>query len=133
EARAEHGLRLALLPVTLDDEARERPREEEEIVPVGHAFERREATHAVAAEFRLHVDVVDDLRREDGAPAEDCAPVGLLLADVSADGVVAVAGRHASPPRARASARPARGCRSCRAACRRRTSGTRAGPRAPRS
>src|SRR5262245_66036530 len=36
-------------------------------------LEEREAAHAVAAELRLHMDVVDDLRREDVAPAEDKA------------------------------------------------------------
>ena len=71
EARAEHRLRHALLAVALDDEARERAGEEDELVPVRHRLEDREAAHPVAAELGLHVDVVDDLRREDPAPAED--------------------------------------------------------------
>ena len=34
-------------------------------------LEQREAAHAVAAELGLHMDVVDDLGREDLALAED--------------------------------------------------------------
>ena len=71
EARAEHGLRLALLAVALDDEARQRARQEHEVVPVRDLLEDREAAHAVAPELGLHVDVVDDLGREDLALPED--------------------------------------------------------------
>ena len=76
EARAEHRGRVALLAVALDDEPRERPREEDELVPVRDLLEDREAAHAVAAELGLHVDVVDDLGREDAAPPEDLACAG---------------------------------------------------------
>ena len=71
EARAEHGRRVALLAVALDDEPRQRPGEEDELVPVRDRLEDREAAHAVAAELGLHVDVVDDLGREDAAAPED--------------------------------------------------------------
>ena len=71
EAGAEHRRRHAFLSVALDDEARERAGQEHQLVPVRNRLEEREPTHAVAAELRLHVDVVNDLRREDPAPAED--------------------------------------------------------------
>ncbi len=71
EARAEHGRRVALLAVALDDEARQRSRQEHELVPVRDRLEDREAAHAVAAELGLDVDVVDDLGREDAAAPED--------------------------------------------------------------
>ena len=45
-------------------------------------------------ELGLHVDVVDDLRREDRAPAEDGSALGLLLSDVVAGVVVAITRRH---------------------------------------
>ena len=115
EACAEHGLRLALLAVPLDHEASQRPRHEHQLIPVRHRLEDREAAHAVAPELGLHMDVVYDLRGEDLAVPED----GLR----GRGGLVG----HASPPRERASARTARGCRSCRASYRRRTSGTLAG------
>ncbi len=70
EPRAEDRLGLALLAVALDDEAGQRPREEHELVPVRDLLEHREAAHPVAAELGLHVDVVDDLRREDPAVPE---------------------------------------------------------------
>ncbi len=70
-ARADHRLGLAFLAIALDDEARQRAGQEGEIVPMGDLLEQREAAHAVAAELGLHVDVVDDLRREDLAMAED--------------------------------------------------------------
>src|SRR2546425_3071105 len=50
EARTEHGLRLALLSVTLDDEAGERAWKEHQLVPVRHLLEDREAAHPVTAE-----------------------------------------------------------------------------------
>ena len=77
EARAEHRLGHALLAVALDHEAGERARQEDQLVPVRDLLEHREAAHPVAAELGLHVDVVDDLRREDLAVAEDGALAGL--------------------------------------------------------
>ena len=94
EARPEHGLRLALLPVALDHEPGQRPRQEHQVVPVRDLLEHREPAHAVAAELGLHVDVVEDLRREDRAAAEARAVRGLSLADVAAELVVAVGRRH---------------------------------------
>ncbi len=112
EPRAEDRLGLALLAVALDDEPGERPRQEHELVPVRDLLEHREAAHPVAAELGLHVDVVDDLRREDPAVPE---LVGACLVC------------HGVPPTGRACARSARACRSCRASCRRRTSASPAG------
>ena len=94
EARAEHRLRHAFLAVALDHEPGQRPGQEHELVPVRHALERREAAHAVAAQLGLHVDVVDDFRGEDRAAPQHRTPVGLALAVVVADGVVAVARGH---------------------------------------
>jgi hypothetical protein len=71
EARAENGLRDALLAIPLDHETREGPGQEHQIVPARHVLEDREAAHAVAAELGLHMDVVDHLRREDLAAPED--------------------------------------------------------------
>jgi hypothetical protein len=71
ETRPEHRLRLALLAVALDHEAGEGAGEEDELVPVRHRLEDREAAHPVAAELGLDVDVVDDLRGEDPAAPED--------------------------------------------------------------
>ena len=79
EARAEHGLGHALLAVALDHEARERAGQEDQLVPVRDLLEHREAAHPVAAELGLHVDVVDDLRREDLAAAEDRLLAGCVL------------------------------------------------------
>ena len=121
EARAEHGLGLALLAVALDDEARQRAGQEHELVPVRDLLEHREAAHPVAPELGLHVDVVDDLGREDLALPEDRVRARVRSRLPSASSL-----------RARACARTARGCRSCRAACRTRTSGARAGRRARR-
>ena len=133
EARAEHGLRLALLAVALDHEAGERAGEEDELVPVRHRLEDREAAHPVAAELGLHVDVVDDLRREDPAAAEDVlARRGGLVRPGFLVGAGASPSSEVSGTRP-AFAQRARGCRSCRAPCRRRTSGTRAASRARRS
>ncbi len=73
EAGAEDRLRHALLPIALDYEARERSRQEHQVVPVRHLLEHREPAHPVAAELGLHVDVVDDLRREDLRLSEDVA------------------------------------------------------------
>ena len=73
EARAEDGLRVALLPVALDHEPRQRARQEDQVVPTRELLEHREAAHPVAPQLGLHVDVVDDLRREDRAAAEDLA------------------------------------------------------------
>ena len=73
EAAAEHRLGLALLAVALDHEPRQRPGQEDQLVPVRDLLEHREAAHPVAAELGLHVDVVDDLRGEDRAAAEDLA------------------------------------------------------------
>ncbi len=79
EARAQHRLRHALLAVALDDEARERARQEDQLVPVRHRLEDREAAHPVAPEIGLHVDVVDHLRREDPASTEDVLAGGCAL------------------------------------------------------
>ena len=70
-ARADDRLGVAFLPITLDDEPRQRAGQESEVVPMRDLLEEREAAHAVAAELRLHMDVVDDFRREDLALAED--------------------------------------------------------------
>ena len=158
ETCAEHRLRLALLAVALDHEAGERAGEEDELVPVRHRLEDREAAHPVAAELRLHVDVVDDLGREDPAVAEDVLLAGRRFvghhASIPASRRWSRA-RQASPLRlttmpvrtrrgeaclalpaaatfvitAPASARKAPACRSCRAPSRRRTSGSRAARR----
>ena len=79
EARAEHRLGLALLAIALDHEARERAGQEDQLVPVRDLLEHREAAHPVAPELGLHVDVVDDLRREDLAAPEDGALGGCVL------------------------------------------------------
>ena len=71
EAGAEHRLRLALLAVALDHEARQRAGQEHQLIPVRDRLEHREPAHPVSPELRLHVDVVDDLLREDRAPSED--------------------------------------------------------------
>ena len=63
----EHRLRVALLPVSLDHEARQGAREEGEIVPARNLLEHREAAHAVPSELGLDVDVVDDLGCETGS------------------------------------------------------------------
>src|SRR5437899_6962362 len=63
-ARTDDGLGLAFLAIALDDEARERTRQERQIVPAGDLFEQREAAHAIAAEFRFYMNVVDDCGRE---------------------------------------------------------------------
>ena len=119
EARAEHRLRLALLAVALDHEAGERAGQEDQLVPVRDLLEHREAAHPVAPELGLHVDVVDDLRREDLAAPRTVRWRGCVLVG------------H-RPPRGPACARSARACRSCRASCRRRTSAARAACRARR-
>ena len=84
----------ALLAIALDDEARERARQEGEVVEGRDVLEEREAPHPVAAELRLDVDVVDHLRREDAAPTEDvtvaAGPVGDGFASVAGhDGLLA--------------------------------------------
>ena len=68
--RSDHGLRFTLFAVTLDDEARERAREEREIVPARNLLEHRKSAHAVTSEFGFHVNVVDHLGGEDRALAE---------------------------------------------------------------
>ena len=70
-ARADHRLGVAFLAIALDHEAGQRARKKGQIVPMRDLLEQREAAHAVAAELRLHMDVVDDLRREDLAVAQD--------------------------------------------------------------
>ena len=70
-ARADHRLGVAFLAIALDDEAGQRAGKESQIVPMRDLLEQREAAHAVAAKLGLHMDVVDDLRREDLALAED--------------------------------------------------------------
>ena len=120
EAGAEDRLRLALLAVALDHEARQRARHEHQLVPVRDRLEHREAAHPVAAELGLHVDVVHHLGGEDAAVPED----GLV-------GRCCLVG-HVTPSTGRACARTARGCRSCRASCRRRTSAAPAGRRGRR-
>ena len=79
EACAEHRRRVALLAVALDDEARQRPGQEDELVPVRDRLEDREAAHPVAAELGLDVDVVDDLGREDATAPEDVLSAGAVL------------------------------------------------------
>src|SRR6188472_1950894 len=69
--RSYDRLRVAFLAIALDDEAGQRPGQEGEVVPVRDLLEQREAAHAVAAELGLHMDVVDDLRREDPAMTKD--------------------------------------------------------------
>ncbi len=64
-ARADDRLGVALLAVALDHETGERAGQEGEIVPVRDLLEQGETAHAVAAQLRLDVDVVDHLRRED--------------------------------------------------------------------
>jgi hypothetical protein len=49
----------------------QRAGQEGEVVPMRDLLEQREAAHAVAAELGLHMDVVDDLRREDPAMTKD--------------------------------------------------------------
>ena len=86
EARAEDGLRLALLAVALDHEPGQRAGHEHELVPVRDPLEHREAAHAVAPELGLHVDVVDDLRSEDPAVAEDVLVGGHQSTSFLSDG-----------------------------------------------
>ncbi len=97
---AEDGRRVALLPVALDDEARQGAGQEDELVPVRDLLEDREPAHAVAAELGLHVDVVDDLGREDPAPPEDLFRSALLAA------AAAQATSGVSPPEGRCGGRP---------------------------
>src|SRR5690606_22712797 len=78
-ARTDHRLGDALLAIALDDEARQRARQKGEVVPARDLLEQREAAHAIAAELRLYVDVVDDVRRKYEAAAEQ-AGVPLRLA-----------------------------------------------------
>jgi hypothetical protein len=79
-ARADDRLGQALLAIALDDEAGQRAGQEGQVVPMRDLLEQREAAHAVAAELRLDVDVVDDLGREDAALARGgwCRRLGLL-------------------------------------------------------
>ena len=70
-AGTDHRLRLAFLAIALDHETRQRTGQEGQVVPMRNLLEQREAAHPVAAEFRLHMDVVDDFRRKNLAPAED--------------------------------------------------------------
>ena len=70
-ARSDHRPGLAFLAVTLDHEPGQRAGQEGQVVPMRNLLEQREAAHPVTAELRLHVDVVDDFRREDLASAED--------------------------------------------------------------
>src|SRR5215204_3919953 len=79
EARAEHRLRHTLFAIALDHEARKRAWQEDQLVPVRDLLEHREAAHPVATELGLHVDVVDDLRGEDLAAAEDGLLAGCVL------------------------------------------------------
>src|SRR5262249_30865534 len=78
-ARTEHGLGLALLAVALDDEARQRARQEGEIVPARNLLEYCHTAHAVAAKLGLDMDVVDHLRREQEVLTKD-VPVASRLA-----------------------------------------------------
>ena len=75
---ADHRPGLAFLAIALDDEAGQRAGQEGEIVPGRDLLEQREAAHAIAAELALDMDVVDDLRREHEAAAEQ-AGVALQL------------------------------------------------------
>jgi hypothetical protein len=68
--RADDGLGLALLAVAFDDEARQRARQERQVVPVRDLLEQREAPHAVTPELRLDVNVVDHLGGEDPTLAQ---------------------------------------------------------------
>ena len=126
----DHRLGLAFLAIALDDEAGQRAGQEGEIVPMRNLLEQREAAHAVAAELRLHMDVVDDLRRENLALAQDEAlRLGRSLG--AAFAVLGLAHRFAQRPALTApvSSRSARDCRSSTIACRRRSCGNR--PRRP--
>ena len=86
----DHRRRYALLAVALDDEARERARQEGQIVEGRDVLEKREAAHPVAAELRLDVDVVDHLRRKDAASPQNmpvaAGPVGDGFASVAGHG-----------------------------------------------
>src|SRR2546421_997352 len=77
--RSDDGLGLAFLAIALDHETRERAGQERQVVPAGDFLEQREAAHAVAAELALDMDVIDDLRREQGAPAEHMRVAAELL------------------------------------------------------
>ena len=70
-ARADDGLGVAFLAIAFDDEAGERARQEGQVIPMRDFLEQREAAHAVAAELRLDVDVVHDLRCEDLGRAQE--------------------------------------------------------------
>src|SRR5262245_7607144 len=88
-------------------------------------FEQGEAAHAIAAELRLHMDVVDDLRRENPAPAEDESfGLGRRL-DAAATVLAALVLFHRFRPASRlttpVSFPSARDCRSSTIACRRRS------------
>ncbi len=124
-ARADHRLGVAFLAIALDDEAGQRAGQEGEIVPMRNLLEQREAAHAVAAELRLHMDVVDDLRREDLALAEDEALRLSRRLRAVALAVLAFLLIVAQPPRLTApvSSRSVRDCRSSTIACRRRSCG----------
>src|SRR5215472_6399147 len=77
EACAEHGLRLALLAVALDDEPGQRAGQQHQLVPMRDRLEHREAAHPVPAELGLHVNVVDHLGGEDAAVPEHSLAVGV--------------------------------------------------------
>ena len=127
----DHRLGVAFLAIALDDEAGQRAGQEGEIVPMRDLLEQREAAHAVAAELRLHMDVVDDLRREDLAPAENEAfRLGRHLGTLPLP-FFCLAHRFAQRPSLTApvSSRSVRDCRSSTIACRRRSCGSR--PRRP--
>ena len=62
-AGPEHRPRLALLPVALERDARERARDEREIVEARRPARGRVRAHDVAAELRLALDVLDRLGR----------------------------------------------------------------------
>ncbi len=72
-ARPEHGLRVALLAIALDDEPCQCSRQERQVIPGRDLLEHREAAHAIATELRLDVNVVDDLGREQKALSEPVA------------------------------------------------------------
>ena len=76
-ARPDHRLGLAFLAIALDHETGEGARQESQVVPVRDFLEQRETAHAVAAEFRLDMDVIDDFRCEDLALAKAVFPLFL--------------------------------------------------------
>ena len=119
--RSDDRLGQALLAIALDDEARQRARQEGQVVPMRDLLEEREAAHAVAAELRLDMDVVDHLGREDAAMPEQALVARRLLHRLRLRRDFLF--RHVRYPsnvilRERSSSRRAPGCRNSTTACR---------------